>query len=358
MEQGADPLLVGLETVDQVLLETPHTVTEESRAVEEVLDHDWLEHIELKVTLRAGKGDGSLVTKDLAAEHGQRLALGGVHLARHDGGAGLVLGKVELTQTATRAGTEEANVLGNLEERGGQCVELTVSLDDGVVGGQSLELVGGSDELMASQLADLGRNVLGEPLEGVETGADGGSTLGKVAQTGESRLDAEDAVLELSNVSGELLAQSKGSGVLKVSSANLDNLVKGIDLGLHGVLEAAESGDKLLLELKNSSNVHGGGEGVVGRSRHVDMVVGVDGLLGALGAAQHLDGAVGDDLVGVHVGLGAGARLPDDQRKVVEQLERCNLGGGFLDGLANFGVFGGRMLSQPVCLSLYSPCPG
>jgi hypothetical protein len=44
-------------------------------------------------------------------------------------------------------------------------------------------------------------------------------------------------------------------------------------------------------------------------------------LLAAL-AAEQLGGAVGDHLVGVHVGLGAGAGLPDDEREVVVELAR------------------------------------
>jgi hypothetical protein len=48
------------------------------------------------------------------------------------------------------------------------------------------------------------------------------------------------------------------------------------------------------------------------------MVVGVNGLLGAHGATEDLDSTVGDDLVGVHVGLGTGAGLPDNQREVVQ----------------------------------------
>jgi hypothetical protein len=37
-------------------------------------------------------------------------------------------------------------------------------------------------------------------------------------------------------------------------------------------------------------------------------------------AAQHLDGAVGDHLVGVHVRLRAGTRLPHHEREVVVEL--------------------------------------
>jgi hypothetical protein len=71
----------------------------------------------------------------------------------------------------------------------------------------------------------------------------------------------------------------------------------------------------------------------------------VDGLLGAHVTAQHLDGAVGDDLVGVHVGLGTGAGLPDDQREVVIELARCDLGGGLLNGLTDLCICAEREAS-------------
>jgi hypothetical protein len=317
--------------------------------VKEVADHDGLEDVELEVTLRTSEGDSGLVTKDLAAEHGQRLTLGGVDLAGHDGRTGLVLGELELTKTAARTRTEESDVLSDLEERGGQGVQLTVGLNNGVVGSKSLELVGSSDELVTGELSDLGSNVLGEALEGVETGADSGTTLSEVAQTGESGLDTQNTVLELSNVARELLAEGQGSGILQVGAADLDDLVESLLLLVHGILEALQGREELLLELENGGNVHGGGEGVVGRGGHVDVVVGVDGLLGAHVAAQHLDGAVGDDLVGVHVGLGAGTGLPDDQREVFVELAGCDLGGGLLDGLTDLCVCAEREASVCWC---------
>lgn len=47
------------------------------------------------------------------------------------------------------------------------------------------------------------------------------------------------------------------------------------------------------------------------------MVVGVDRFLAAEFSAQNFDGAIGDDFVGIHVGLGAASGLPDDEREVV-----------------------------------------
>ena len=69
--------------------------------------------------------------------------------------------------------------------------------------------------------------------------------------------------------------------------------------------------------LHGGGDVHGCGVGVIAALALVDMVIRVDRGLAAQLAPEHLDGSVGDDLVGVHVGLGAGACLPDHQGEVV-----------------------------------------
>ena len=66
----------------------------------------------------------------------------------------------------------------------------------------------------------------------------------------------------------------------------------------------------LLFERLDRRNVHRGRECVVRRLGHVDIVVRVQQL-----CARDLIAAVGDDLVGVHIGLRAAARLPHYQRK-------------------------------------------
>ena len=55
--------------------------------------------------------------------------------------------------------------------------------------------------------------------------------------------------------------------------------------------------------------MHGAGIGVVGGLGHVDVVVGVAVLILAALVTHELEGAVGDDLIGIHVHAGAGAAL-------------------------------------------------
>lgn len=329
-----------METSDEVLLERAHAVGKNARAVEKVADNQGLVDVKLELAVHATNRGSDVVTHNLGADHGKGLALGGVDLARHDAGTGLVLGQVELAETAAGATAEVADILRNLGERGSDSVERTVSLNNGIVGGEGLELVGGSLELGAGHLGDLFGNSLSEALEGVDASTDSGTTLGEEAQVGQGALDTLDAKVELSNIAGELLSEGKGSGVLQVGAANLDNLlgVKVVHLGLKSSAEAAHSGEELALDVENGGNVHDGREGIVGGSAAVDVVVGVDGALAAHLAAENLNGAVGDDFVGVHVGLGAGTGLPDDEGEVVHELAVSNLFGGLLNSLANLGI--------------------
>ena len=101
-----------------------------------------------------------------------------------------------------------------------------------------------------------------------------------------------------------------------------------LGLGGQGVAQALDRRDEPVHDLLGGGDVHGGRERVVRRLRHVDVVVGVDRLLAAQLAAGQLDGAVGDDLVGVHVRLGAAAGLPDAERELVVELPVDDLVGG------------------------------
>ena len=79
------------------------------------------------------------------------------------------------------------------------------------------------------------------------------------------------------------------------------------------------------MNLHSSGNVHGSGVGVITALTLVDVIIGVHRSLAAQFSSEQLNGSVGDDLVGVHVGLGAGACLPDHQGEVVIIQLTCNV---------------------------------
>ena len=313
--------------------------------MEQIADDEGLVDVELELAVHATNGGGDVVTHDLGAEHGQSLALSRVDLTRHDAAAGLVLGKVQLAEATAGTTAEVSDVLGNLGEGDGQGVERAVCLDNSVVSSKGLELVGSGLELGAGHLGDLLGNALGEALEGVDASANGGTALGEESQVGDRALDALDAVVELGNVARELLCQGERGGILKMGSADLDDLLgfEIVNLLLESITQVAQRGDKLVRELENGGNMHDGGEGVVGGGAAVDMVVGVDGLLAAHLAAEDLNGTVGDDLVSVHVGLGTGTGLPDNEGEVVQELAISDLLSGLLDGASNLGIYAGEL---------------
>ena len=116
-------------------------------------------------------GDGDVVAHDLGGGHGDGLALRGVDLSRHDGGARLVLRQGQLPEAAAGTGGQESEVVGDLHERACDDVERAGHLHHGVVGGEGLELVGGGHEGEARQGGHLGGHLLREANAGVEAGA-------------------------------------------------------------------------------------------------------------------------------------------------------------------------------------------
>lgn len=52
--------------------------------MKEVLDHDGLEDVQLKMPVGTSNGDGSVVTHDLGTDHGEGFALSGVYFSGHD----------------------------------------------------------------------------------------------------------------------------------------------------------------------------------------------------------------------------------------------------------------------------------
>lgn len=208
---------------------------------------------------------------------------------------------------------------------------------------------------MAGDLGDLSSNLLVKALSGVQTSTDSGTTLGQHAQVLQSGLNTADTPLNLGDITRELLTKSQGGSVLQVSSTDLDDVLESVLLGLKSSVKLLHRGKKLLVDLNDGSNVHSGGETmanqheerpmarmeknsrVVGRLAHVNMVVGVNGLLATKLTTHHLDGPVGNDLVHIHVGLGAGTSLKDDEREFVDELARDDFVSGLLDVRGNIG---------------------
>jgi hypothetical protein len=101
--------------------------------------------------------------------------------------------------------------------------------------------------------------------------------------------------------------------------------------------------------------VDGRRDDVVGGLAHVDVVVRVDGALGAELAAEHLDRAVRDDLVGVHVGGGTRPRLEHVEDEGIVQPPIYDLLGRLYDGVLLLLIEQAELVVYDGGLQLYRP---
>lgn len=66
-------------------------------------------------------------------------------------------------------------------------------------------------------------------------------------------------------------------------------------------------------------DMHGGRESVIRRLGHVHMIIRVHGILASALTPRAFNRAIGNDLVGIHVGLGARTGLPNAQGEMSVQ---------------------------------------
>ena len=93
-------------------------------------------------------------------------------------------------------------------------------------------------------------------------------------------------------------------------------------------MKMRQSREKATADLLDRGDMHGTGKAVVRGLAHVDVIVRMDRALRAQLTAQQLVRAIGDHLVGVHIGLGAGAGLPNHEWKVIVEPALGHLAGG------------------------------
>ena len=117
--------------------------------------------------------------------------------------------------------------------------------------------------------------------------------------------------------------------------------------GLERGVQAAERRKQRAGDLQSRGDMHGGGERVVGRLAHVDVIVGVHRRARPALAAQDFDRAIGHHLVDVHVGLRARTGLPDHERKMPGKGAVDHGARGLLDRLRKLRVQKAEALVDP-----------
>src|SRR5262249_45693002 len=105
-------------------------VGEQPRRAEHVVDDERLEDVELEVAGGAADPHRHVVAHHLGAHHRERLALGRVDLARHDGGAALVLRAAQLAEAGASQRTSLAILVSaTARVRRAPCAETRPSWD-------------------------------------------------------------------------------------------------------------------------------------------------------------------------------------------------------------------------------------
>src|SRR5690606_22591658 len=154
-EAVLDVVFARLNADDAVVGEADGRIGNQTDRLQEVVGHDRIIDVQLEMALRASERQGGVVAEHLSANLPQGFTLGRVDLARHDRRTRLVFRQRQLAQTCARTRTEEADVVGDLEQRRGNRVDRAVREDHGVVSGQCLELVRGGGEAQAGDLGDV-----------------------------------------------------------------------------------------------------------------------------------------------------------------------------------------------------------
>ncbi|MNO92612.1 hypothetical protein D3C76_841930 [compost metagenome] len=339
---------IRLDARHAVLLEVAAAVSQQFDRLQQVVDDHRLEHVQLQMPLAGGKADRRVIAQHLAGQHRQCFALGRVDLAWHDRAARLVGRQAYLGQPGARAGTQQAQVVGDFHQGHGQGLQGAGQAGQRLVAGEGSELVRRSDERQAGQRRQLAGDGFGKTMRGVESGTHGSAALGQFTHRRQGGADGALGIVELGDEGRHLLAEGDRRGVHHVRAAGLHQLLVACRQLGQPRGQLCDGRQQLVVHRVCRSDVHGGGEAVVGTLRAVDVVVGVHGRLAATALAGQFVGPPGDHFVDVHVALGAAAGLPDHQRELIVMLAVEHFVGGLLDQPGDFG--------RQVTVAIVDPC--
>jgi hypothetical protein len=246
-------------------------------------------------------------------------------------------GEVDLAEAGAGAGGEQAEVVADLGELHGHALEHAGEVHEGahVLGG--FDEVDGGDQGQAGDLGQVAAGGLGVAGGGVQAGADGGGAEVDLVDQQVGFGQAEPVLADGDGVGAEFLAQGHGNGVLELGAAHFDHGAEFQGLWRAGFLEFGQRVEQLPGG-EDGAELHRGGVDVVGGLGEVHVVVGVQPGVVALGVAKDFQGAVGDDLVGVHVRRRSGAALDDVHHELVAEFAGQDVLAGLFDGVGAFGV--------------------
>ena len=196
-----------------------------------------------------------------------------------------------------------------------------------------MNLFGCADKRQAREPGNPGRCGLGETGRRVNAGAHRRTAQRQTVNSVQRGINTLDIVGKHPCIAGPFLAERQRRRILHMSPADLDNIFPLPGLLRYRIVQSLHCRDQPLLHVDRRCNAHGGGKRVVGRLRHIHMIVGVNRRLASKRRARELAAAIGNHFVYVHVELGAAAGHPHVQRKHVMMPARKDLVTDFNDQL-------------------------
>ena len=238
--------------------------------------------------------------------------------------AGLVGRQLQLAQAAVGPGGVQPHVVGDLEQRPGQRAERRARRRHRVVRGQRRAEVRGLPQRPTGRLGQALDGLRAEARMRVDPGTDRGGAERQRVETRATLVEPPDGIVDVGAPAADHVAEHDRRRVLQVRAPEHRQVVPaprpGRQRGPQPIDRQQQSFERL-----ERRQVHHRRKHVVGRLAAVDVIVGMDRPVAAERLTGDLVGAVGDHLVGVHVGVRARAGLEHAARETRRPRRRRRL---------------------------------
>ena len=165
----------------------------------------------------------------------------------------------------------------------------------------------------------------------VQSGSYSRATNGEVIKSRKHLLQPRDITVKQTHPAGHLLPHREWRRVHQMRPANLYDVLKLPRFCIDGVAQPGHGRNQCLGYSRRSRNMHSSRKRVIGRLRHVHVVIWMDRFLRTHHATCDLNRAIRNHLVGIHIGLRAAAGLPDAEWKVLVEFSGNHFVGSLND---------------------------
>lgn len=169
-------------------------------------------------------------------------------------------------------------------------------MHESILGCQSFKFVLSSHKGVSCFCGKISSHLLSETGIGVQSSANGGTSLSDLMNVNQGLFDAFGGILELAHVGRKLLTESQRSCILGVSATDLHDIIKLLSLGFQSISESLKFGEQSFVDFEDCCNVHNRWESVVGGLGTINVIVRVHHF-GPQFSSQNLNGSVRNNLV-------------------------------------------------------------